>query len=284
MEAASEKINCKTEYGKHDIPEADKMRLEVYDACYKDTNKPVSVPLMFPSKAFAGDRQSNTTLSANDEVTQMYMSARKSMAHVYSGNGKRGSSFFISEDGVLATDYHVVADSSVFKVKTADGFERNALRLAFDAKNDVALLQVQKLSVDEKFNPVTVKPFDPENSGNYFLSCGYGAGEKLHCSPGKYDKMSLQKDINFEDPPPYLDPNRELVLLRQHSARGDSGGLIMSEKDGSVNMLVDLSDDSVNSPGSTTIGIPAQRLLELQAELRRRNMSPLEKLFGSLNR
>jgi S1-C subfamily serine protease len=283
--AGSEQIDCNSEYKKPGIPAADKMRAEIYDACYRDTEKLVRVPLMLPSQMFAGDGKSKTTLKANDEVTQMYMSARKSMGHVYSGDGKRGSGFFLSKDGAFATDYHVVGDASTFKIKTDDGHLHNASVIAVDEKNDVALMQVQKLSLKEKFNPVSLKPFDPSSSGEYFLSCGFGSTEKLHCSPGKFKTLTRQKDLNFPDPPAFLDPNRELIQLRQHSARGDSGGLIFSAQDRSVSMLVGMSDDSPNAPGSMTIGIPAQRLLELQDELRKRNLSPIERLFdGFKNR
>lgn len=280
----SEKIDCKSEYSKRGIPAADKMRTEVFDACYRDTNKPINLPLMLPAKRFAGDAKSNTTLSSNDDIAELYMTARKSMGHVFAATGKRGSGFFIDKNGTFATDYHVVDGSDQFKVKTDDGFEHAATLLAADQKNDLALLQVQKLSVNEQFNAVTVKPFDPLSSGEYYLSCGFGAAQTLHCSPGKYKSMSAQKDLNFVDPPPYLDPDRQLVVLHQHSVPGDSGGLILSPRDGSASMLVGMSDATPKVPGTTTIGIPAQRILELQAELRRRSMSPIEKLFGLANR
>ncbi len=54
-----------------------------------------------------------------------------------------GSGFFISEDGVLLTNYHVIEESRICKVQTSDGkiYEVSAV-LGYDIEKDIALLQV----------------------------------------------------------------------------------------------------------------------------------------------
>lgn len=54
-----------------------------------------------------------------------------------------GSGFFISEDGYLLTNAHVVAKADVVLVKTADHKEHRAKVVGSDARTDIALLKIE---------------------------------------------------------------------------------------------------------------------------------------------
>ena len=54
----------------------------------------------------------------------------------------QGSGFFISEDGYLVTNNHVVADGSAFTVVTNDGKELDAKLIGTDERTDLAVLKV----------------------------------------------------------------------------------------------------------------------------------------------
>ncbi|WP_246684891.1 trypsin-like peptidase domain-containing protein, partial [Mesorhizobium sp. B2-7-1] len=63
------------------------------------------------------------------------------------GNGEprpiaQGSGFFISEDGYLVTNNHVVSEGSDFSVVTNDGKELDAKLIGTDPRTDLAVLKV----------------------------------------------------------------------------------------------------------------------------------------------
>jgi len=53
-----------------------------------------------------------------------------------------GTGFFVSDDGYLVTNAHVVADCTKVLVKTDDGAVNEAARTATDATNDLAILKL----------------------------------------------------------------------------------------------------------------------------------------------
>jgi len=57
-----------------------------------------------------------------------------------------GSGFFISTDGYLITNYHVVVGMDKITVKTNDGKTHSAKVLRFDFENDLALLKIEATS------------------------------------------------------------------------------------------------------------------------------------------
>ena len=54
----------------------------------------------------------------------------------------QGSGFFISEDGLIVTNHHVVENGSKFTVVTSDGAELDATLVGADARTDLAVLRV----------------------------------------------------------------------------------------------------------------------------------------------
>ena len=54
-----------------------------------------------------------------------------------------GSGFFVSEDGLIVTAYHVVEEATAITVMLADGTQTTASLVATDADNDVAILDAE---------------------------------------------------------------------------------------------------------------------------------------------
>jgi serine protease Do len=54
----------------------------------------------------------------------------------------QGSGFFISEDGLIVTNHHVIENGSRFTVVTNDGAELDATLVGADARTDIAVLRV----------------------------------------------------------------------------------------------------------------------------------------------
>ncbi len=159
----------------------------------------------------------------------------------YAFNGEAagsGSGFFISEDGLAITNYHVAANSSVLTITTQDGKTYSDVKIIdADQENDLALL---------KINGTGFKYLQMGNSGT--LKQGqqvYAIGSPL----GLDNTMSLGIISN---------PSRTLsgvnyVQISVPIAPGSSGGALIDEYGKVVGVT---SAGFVNSTGDLNLAIP----------------------------
>lgn len=98
------------------------------------------------------------------------------------GDGRRrlrpvsqGSGFFISDDGFVVTNSHVVGDGSAFTVITKDGTEHDAKLIGRDSRTDLAVL---KIEADEKFTYVALADEKNIRVGDWVVAVGnpFGLG------------------------------------------------------------------------------------------------------------
>ena len=248
------------------LPEADKMSLEAWEHDFKGTDKQVKVPIMLEGVKF-DPLSTRSVLKANDPVTSIYMQARESMGKVMTPDGFVGSGFFVDKDGLFSTLYHVAENFKDMQVKTGDGQLHQAHLVSSDPANDTVLLQVDKNDPQETFHTLKVGSFNDLKPGERVLACGFGVDPVLHCSPGKFDFTMKQKAIKLDLHPgevaPPFDPERLLAHAEQHTVNGDSGGVEFRLSDGTVRMLVDMTDNKRN-----TVSIPADQLLSLEQKFR----------------
>jgi serine protease Do len=85
-----------------------------------------------------------------------------------------GSGFFISADGYVVTNNHVVDNAKDFTVTTQDGSEYHAKLIGKDAKTDLALI---KVTADKSF-PFVKFASDPVRVGQWIMAVGnpFGLG------------------------------------------------------------------------------------------------------------
>jgi serine protease Do len=85
-----------------------------------------------------------------------------------------GTGFFVTKDGMIVTNKHVVNDSSAqYTVVTQDGTEYEAKVLALDPIRDIAIIQVE----GENFPVVELGDSDALRTGQTVLAIGYSLGE-----------------------------------------------------------------------------------------------------------
>ncbi|MBB4185006.1 serine protease Do [Sinorhizobium terangae] len=87
----------------------------------------------------------------------------------------QGSGFFISEDGYLVTNNHVVADGSAFTVILNDGTELDAKLVGKDSRTDLAVLKVDD---KRKFTYVSFADDSKVRVGDWVVAVGnpFGLG------------------------------------------------------------------------------------------------------------
>ncbi|OLV15341.1 S1C family serine protease [Deinococcus marmoris] len=147
-----------------------------------------------------------------------------------------GTGFFISDTGQVLTAYHVVSLGTLFQISTLDGKSYRAKVTAFDARADVALLEVQGRGPFPFLPLVTRAP----RVGETVLAVGNSGGDFLQPRRGKLLRLGASAS-RADFPQGTLEMNAPL-------APGDSGGPII---DGLGNAIGVVSYISVDSSGIT---------------------------------
>ena len=83
-----------------------------------------------------------------------------------------GSGFFISNDGYVVTNYHVVKENQDLRVTTYDGSEYAAVLAGYDENNDVAVLKI-----DADSTPVTLGSSSAMTVGDDIMVIGNALGD-----------------------------------------------------------------------------------------------------------
>ncbi len=86
----------------------------------------------------------------------------------------KGTGFIVSEDGLILTNRHLVADEDAeYTVITTDGKEFDAEILAKDPVKDIAVIKIE----GEDFKPVTIGDSDTVRPGQTAIAIGNALGE-----------------------------------------------------------------------------------------------------------
>jgi S1-C subfamily serine protease len=130
----------------------------------------------------------------------------------------QGTCFFVSGNGEVVTNYHVVEDSSVFEVIDSKGTKFTATLTAKDPANDLAVLQVSSLN----HRYLSIAPFGSLKTGQYIFAVGYPAssilGTEVKFTDGVVSSMTgIQNTANTFQMTVPIQP-------------GNSGGPVLNEK------------------------------------------------------
>ena len=124
----------------------------------------------------------------------------------------QGSGFFISEDGYLVTNNHVVQDGSDFLVVMNDGTELDAKLVGKDAKTDLAVL---KVDAERKFTYVAFDTAGKPRVGDWVVAVGNPFGLGGTVTAGIVS--ALGRDIGSG-------PYDDFIQIDAAVNRGNSGG------------------------------------------------------------
>jgi len=149
-----------------------------------------------------------------------------------------GSGFFISDDGYVVTNNHVVDHATNFTVTTQDGSEYHAKLIGKDDKTDLALL---KVTADKSAFPFVKFAQDPVRVGEWIMAVGnpYGLGGTVtagivsatgrNIGSGPYDNyIQIDAPVNRGNSGgPTFDMNGEVIGINTaiYSPSGGSVGI-----------------------------------------------------------
>jgi S1-C subfamily serine protease len=184
-----------------------------------------------------------------------------------------GTGFFISKDGYIATNYHVIAESTEIELEfIRNGQKQNykAKIIQSDKQNDLAILKID----DNSFNPFSLIPFNFETSltnvGTNVFALGYPMalslmGTEIKFTDGKISsKTGFQGDISTyqmttpiqpgNSGGPLFDFDGNLVGVNSAIIRADiADNVSYAIKSSYLKNLIDVLPTSLNLPNYKTI-------------------------------
>jgi serine protease Do len=165
----------------------------------------------------------------------------------------QGSGFFISQDGYLITNAHVVQDGSEYTVIMDDGSELEAKLIGKDERTDLALLKVD----GDDFTYVSLSQSEPK-VGQWVLAMGNPFGLGGSVSAGIIS--ARHRDIGSGPYDNYLQVDAPVN-------RGNSGGPIFNTSGEAVGVAT-----AIYSPSGGNVGIafaiPANIVQDVVSDLR----------------
>jgi S1-C subfamily serine protease len=143
-----------------------------------------------------------------------------------------GTGFFISDNGYLLTNYHVVQDSNQITVFTQDGVQVDARLIVVDPANDLAVLKVECLS-----KHLELAERCKVEKGDEVFTLGYPLiliqGQEQKASFGRINSLSgIKGDIRFLQIDTPIQP-------------GNSGGPLIDSKGRVVGVVTATLDEFV---------------------------------------
>lgn len=153
-----------------------------------------------------------------------------------------GSGFFISADGLIVTNYHVIKDASIVTVSLYDGSVYEAQLIGSDDENDIAVIKISPTS-DAKISILSFGDSDSLLVGQKVIAIG---------NPFGYDRTMVTGIISGLSRPIRDEAGRVMLGMVQTSAPinpGNSGGPLLNTKGQVIGINTSIYSTSGTSQG-----------------------------------
>ena len=153
-----------------------------------------------------------------------------------------GSGFFISADGLIVTNYHVIKDASIITVSLYDGSVYEAQLMGSDDENDIAVIKISP-TADAKISTLGFGDSDSLLVGQKVIAIG---------NPFGYDRTMVTGIISGLSRPIRDESGKVLLGMIQTSAPinpGNSGGPLLNTKGQVIGINTSIYSTSGTSQG-----------------------------------
>ncbi|MBP5684827.1 MAG: trypsin-like peptidase domain-containing protein, partial [Candidatus Methanomethylophilaceae archaeon] len=153
-----------------------------------------------------------------------------------------GSGFFISTDGMIVTNYHVIKDASIITVSLHDGSVYEAQLLGSDDENDIAVIKISP-TADAELEILSFGDSDSLVVGQKVIAIG---------NPFGYDRTLVTGIISGLSRPIRDENGKVLLGMVQTSAPinpGNSGGPLLNTEGDVIGINTSIYSTSGTSQG-----------------------------------
>ena len=153
-----------------------------------------------------------------------------------------GSGFFISSDGLIVTNYHVIKDASIITVSLHDGSVYEAQLIGSDDENDIAVIRITP-TADADISTLSFGDSDSLLVGQKVIAIG---------NPFGYDRTMVTGIISGLSRPIRDESGKVLLGMIQTSAPinpGNSGGPLLNTKGQVIGINTSIYSTSGTSQG-----------------------------------
>ena len=143
-----------------------------------------------------------------------------------------GSGFFIDENGIIGTNYHVVDGIDSIIIKTSDGMFYDGELIIVDEANDMALIRIRDTQ-GKKFPTVRFGNSNNVKVRQDVYAIGNPFGYEYTISQGIIAGIREHEKVSFTDPVTYLPFEKKFEKVIQITAAispGNSGGALFNSK------------------------------------------------------
>lgn len=158
------------------------------------------------------------------DTRELVAKAKPAIVFLKSSHGS-GTGFFVSEDGRIVTNYHVIDQGSDLKATMHDGKE---LRIEgiweVDPANDIAILQAPP----GKYPFLSLAPSGGLAQGTHIYVLGHPQGLKLTFSDGLVSATRKPEELEGWIPTERL-PTKDVIQITAPVSGGSSGSPVMLE-------------------------------------------------------
>jgi serine protease Do len=168
-----------------------------------------------------------------------------------------GTGFVVGQNGVIATNFHVIGDHREFQVELADGTICKPTEiLGIDRSQDLALFKVDRADLQ----PISLGNSDQIKLGETILSIGNPLGYGLSISKGV---VSAVRELEFGD-------GRPMIQVAIPIEAGSSGSPVINQSGEVIAIL------TIKSGGAMGFGVPVNSLKYLLGE---KKSTPIKQWF-----
>lgn len=143
-----------------------------------------------------------------------------------------GSGFLFMKNGLVGTNYHVIAGLDSLMIKTSDGSFYNAELIYVEEKNDVAILKIID-TANKEFPTIKIGNSDDLKVGQNIFAIGSPLGFEYTISEGIVAAIREHEKVSFTDPDTYALVEKTFDKVIQITAAispGNSGGALFNGK------------------------------------------------------
>lgn len=173
----------------------------------------------------------STTPMSTVEIAERYS---PSVVLIYAGNSTTysyGTGFFISEDGYIATNHHVIADATSISVKLYSGESFTGTVVGYSASDDLAVLKIKGKS----YPAVRLGDSDKLKVGQTAIAIGHPSGTDAPWSTTQGIISALNREITVNG----SGTIEELTMIQTDAPvnPGNSGGPLFNDSGEVIGIL-----------------------------------------------